>query len=90
MISLRQLHCAVRPGRRPRVSDEAFDTLEQCLREYPVKTARDVLHIMGVIQYSNSAFKWPDKVASAEYSSLLSSLNDIAKLHPRRIPAVFS
>ena len=73
-----------------RLSDEAFDALEQCLREYPVKTARDVQHVVGTIQYSNTAFEWPGLAASAEYSSLLSQLTRIASMHPKAIPQAWT
>lgn len=70
-----------------RLSDEAFDTLQQCLKEYPVKTAKDIQHVVGVIQYSNSAFVWPGGKASAEYSDLLTTLSDVSKLPAKSIPA---
>ena len=39
-----------------RLSDDSFKSLELCLMEYPVKNARDIGHVIGVIQYANSAF----------------------------------
>ena len=69
-----------------RLSDEAFASLEQCLREYPVRSVRDIQHVVGVIQYCYSAFEWPSHTASAEYSDLLGKLTDITKVSPRLIP----
>ena len=40
-----------------RLSDDAFATLTECLTEYTVKNATDVLHVIGVINYCNSAYR---------------------------------
>ena len=69
-----------------RLSDDAFKALEECLREYTVKTARDIGHVVGVIQYANSAFEWPGMIAKARYSDLISTLNTVQKEPPKKYP----
>ena len=73
-----------------RLDDDAIDSLKQCLKEYPVKNVRDIQHVVGVIQYTNSAFEWPDQTPSAEYSDLLAQLNAMTKLPPRQIRSTWS
>ena len=70
-----------------RLSDEGFKALEECLKEYPVKTQRDVGHVVGVIQYANSAFEWPGIIAKARYSDIITTLNSVAKETPKNIPS---
>lgn len=72
-----------------RLSDDSLASLEQCLKEYPVKKVSDIQHIVGVIQYANSAFEWPDRVPSPEFSELLSQLNVVTKENPRSLPNVW-
>ena len=55
-----------------------------------VKTASDVLHVVGVINYCNSAFEWPTHTASTEYSTLLDSLNSISRQPARQIAALWN
>ena len=69
-----------------RLSDDAFHALEQCLREYQVKNVTDIQHVVGVIQYAYSAFEWPDRTASSQYSTLLSQLNEVMKQPKQVLP----
>jgi len=68
-----------------RLSDEAFDTLKKCLREYSVKTVTDIQHVVGVIQYSHSAFHWPDQIALGQYSDMIGSLLEVMKEPKHRL-----
>ena len=65
------------------LSDKAIDSLHDALDRYPVKTQTDVQHVVGVIQYSSSAFSWPDALPSPEFVDLVSALNGIG-LAPRK------
>ena len=58
-----------------RLSDSMFDSLKECLQEYEVRTARDIGHVVGLIQYCSSAFEWQDDVPRAEFATLVSQLN---------------
>ena len=70
-----------------RLSDDMFDNLTSCLHEYEVRNARDVGHVVGLLQYCRSAFEWPDDIPRAEFSDLLSQLNAVAALPAESIPS---
>ena len=72
-----------------RITDKAFQSLEGCLREYPVKTARDIQHVVGVITYAASAFEWPDRVPSPEFCDIKAALVAIQQENARRLPQVW-
>ena len=70
-----------------RLSDDMFNNLTSCLHEYEVRNARDVGHVVGLLQYCRSAFEWPDDIPRAEFSDLLSQLNTVAALPAKSIPS---
>ena len=69
-----------------RLSDSMFESLKECLHEYEVRTAHDIGHVVGLIQYCSSAFEWQDDVPRAEFATLVSQLNAVSKESARSIP----
>ena len=72
-----------------RLSDSMFKSLTDCLHDYEVRTACDIGHVVGLIQYCSSAFEWPGDVprADSEYANLVSQLNAVSKESARSIPS---
>ena len=68
------------------LSNEAIQDLRDALTSYPVRTKVDAQHIIGVINYCNSAFSWPNNIPSAEYVTLMAELTDLSLLPPKEIP----
>jgi hypothetical protein len=60
-----------------RINDEGFIGLQFALTSYPVKTKTDALHIIGVCNYTRTAFQWTD-ASSTRYSDLVGILQAAA------------
>ena len=58
-----------------RVEDKIIDVLKFTLTEYKVKTMNDAMHVVGVLQYANSAFEF-DTGSWNTFTELLSILID--------------
>ena len=69
-----------------RLSDTMFASLKECLQEYEVRTARDIDHVVSLIQYCSSAFEWRDDVPRAKFATLVSHLHAVSKETARSIP----
>jgi site-specific DNA-cytosine methylase len=60
-----------------RINDEGFTVLEFTLTQYPVRNKSDALHVIGVCNYTRTAFQWDD-ASSTRYSDLIGILQDAA------------
>ena len=68
-----------------RVEDLAVETLQYTLEKYEVKTLVDAQHVLGVVQYSMSAFDFSND-SWKEFSSLLAVVENCIVNHLRSRP----
>ena len=60
-------------------NEEIIEALRRTLTEFKVTTKTDAQHVVGVIQYSHTAFEWSDD-AYTRYSSLMRILTSATKV----------
>ena len=60
-------------------NEEIIEALRRTLTEYKVTTKTDAQHVVGVIQYSHTAFEWSDD-AYTRYSTLMRILTSATKV----------
>ena len=56
------------------IDDDQLTVLRHVLTEFKVRTKEDAQHVVGVIQYCYSAFRWEGNQSLLEYSKLISTL----------------
>ena len=56
------------------IDDAQLTVLRHVLTEFKVRTKEDAQHVVGVIQYCYSAFRWEGNQSLLEYSKLISTL----------------
>jgi len=56
------------------IDDDQLTVLRHVLTDFKVRTKEDAQHVVGVIQYCHSAFRWTCNQSLLEYSKLISTL----------------
>ena len=60
-----------------RINDEYLTLLRFTLKEFSVKSSKDVQHLVGTINYAHTAFEW-DRTSKIRYAELIDTIRSAA------------